>query len=550
MASRTISKVITFSLAITFCLSALPVRALAASAVVNEQVIKFYLEPALVPDMNFAKTVLPKYVADMNTILAKNTDRRLVFNPESGIILTSTKPQTDSASQPLPTEGFEIWAYAVQTSNVISYGGYAGMDRSGAGVLAGLKWTRLYDPDNLTATQVTDYTTQLDHMLHELAHVFGAGIGEYYNLNSITDSTGLEPLLNIRLTNPADSFWNDKPDFMVDPLLRFMSLSTRTDYLATVQYSNLTAAVINGSYRNGMPNFDHYTIQVLDQSGAPVVDANVKVWDVNGGSLNMSELLFDGFSDQNGLVNLPWGGISTTHTASNFLRLIKAYKDGTSIVQPRYFSIFDADSAMLVSQQSAITVTLVPPLPTVTTFLSAGKNDGWVLESAQGSQVGGPLNAKSSTFTLGDDAMNRQYRSILSFNTAALPENAVITKVTLKILKQSMNSADPFTTHGNLQVDMVRGSFGTKPALQKIDFQATATQSNIGAFTIQTEDGWFSFELNNQAYASINTLGVSQLRLQFEQTSNGDGIADAIKFYSGGAAANARPVLLVEYYIP
>ena len=131
MASKSISKIITFSLAITFCLSALPVRVLADSSVVHEQVIKFYLDPALVTDMNFAKAVLPKYVADMNVVLAKNTNRRLAFDPESGILLTATKPQTDSASLPLPTEGFEIWAYAVQTTNTISYGGYAGMDRSG-----------------------------------------------------------------------------------------------------------------------------------------------------------------------------------------------------------------------------------------------------------------------------------------------------------------------------------------------------------------------------------------------------------------------------------
>src|SRR6185503_13107869 len=186
MALKFTSKIILFSLALAICISSLSVKpAFADSSVVQEQVLKFYLDPALVPDLNFAKAVLPKYVADMNAILSKNTSRRLVFDPETGIVLTSTKPQTDSATLPLPTQGFEIWAYAVKTSNTMSYGGYAGMDKSGAGVLAGLKWTRLYDPDTLTAGAVADYTIQLDHMLHELAHVFGAGIGEYYSLMSI-----------------------------------------------------------------------------------------------------------------------------------------------------------------------------------------------------------------------------------------------------------------------------------------------------------------------------------------------------------------------------
>src|SRR6185436_14171423 len=149
-------------------------------------------------------------------------------------------------------------------------------------------------------------TIQLDHMLHELAHVFGAGIGEYYSLMSINDTTGLEPLLNIRLSDPADSYWSDKSDFLNDPLLRYQPASTRIEYLASVQYSRLTATIISGSYRNGMPSFDHYTIRVLDQNGTPVPDANVKVWNVKGGSSGQSELLFNGFSDPNGNVVLPW----------------------------------------------------------------------------------------------------------------------------------------------------------------------------------------------------------------------------------------------------
>lgn len=425
------------------------------------------------------------------------------------------------------------------------------MDKSGAGVLAGLKWTRLYDPDVLAAGAVADYTIQLDHMLHELAHVYGAGIGEYYNLMSINDTTGLEPLLNIRFSDPADSYWSDKSDFMNDPLLRFTPASTRTEYLASVQYSRLTAAIISGSYRNGMPSFDHYTIQVLDQEGTPVPNANVKVWNVKGSFSNPSELLFDGLSDQNGNVVLPWGGIGPTHSAMNFLRLIKAYKDGRSIVQPRYFSIFDADSARLVSQQGEMTLTLKPEAPRVETFTSVGNKDGWVLESAANSQKGNALNVKASTFLLGNDAANRQYRSILSFNTAALPDNAVITKVTIKILKQSVAGSDPFTAQGNLQVHIRRGFFSTKAALQGTDFQANSSQSGVGIFDAQSVDNWYSAELDSQADAFINLTGDSQFRLQFELANDSNGNADYAKFFSGNAAdVTKRPQLIIEYYIP
>lgn len=540
-----------FFLLFSICLSTLPVQVLAESATTHEQVIKFYLDPALVPDLNFARTVLPRYVEDMNLVLSKNTNRRLVFDPETGIILTSVKPHSDSAKPPLPTEDFEIWAHVTYTSNAVSYGGYAGMDRSGAGVLAGLKWTRLYDPDNLETGLVTDYTIQLDHMLHELAHVFGAGIGEYYSLTSITDTTAISPLLDIRLSDPGDSYWSDKPDFMADPLLRFTNASSRADYLARVQYSTLTAAVINGPYRNGIPSLEYYTIQVLDDNGNPVSGANVKVWNVRGYAPYQSELLFDTFSDENGEVSLPWGGSGSAHTAANFLRLIKVYKDGRSIVKPRYLSIFEMDSAMLVSQVSSVTLTLSPGLPEVATFASAGKHDGWILESSQNSQKGASLNYESGSFLLGDDVSNRQYRSILSFNTEPLPDNAIITKVSIKILKQGSTGVDPFTTHGGLQVHVRQGYFSTKASLQRADFQAASSQSEVASLTAPPADNWYEFELDAQTYLFINLTGNSQLRLQFDLGDDSDRKADFIKFFSGNATdPTKRPQLIIEYYLP
>jgi hypothetical protein len=300
-----------------------------------------------------------------------------------------------------------------------------------------------------------------------------------------------------------------------------------------------------------MPTFDHYTIRVLDQNGMPVPDANVKVWNVKGSSANLSELLFDGLSDENGNVVLPWGGTGPTHSAMNFLRLIKAYRDGRSIAQPRYFSIFDVDSAMLVSQVGEISVTLQPEAPNVETFASVGTKDGWVLESAANSQKGNALNVKATTLLLGNDAANRQYRSILSFNTASLPDDAVITKVTIKILKQSVAGIDPFTAQGNLQVHLRRGFFSTKAALQGADFQANSSQSSAGIFDPQSVDNWYSAELDSQAGAFINLTGDSQFRLQFELANDGNGNADYAKFFSGNVAdVTKRPQLIIEYYIP
>ena len=332
---------------------------------IKEMVFKFYFDPALVPNMDFAKAVLPKYIEDMNSVLAKNTNRRLVFNPETDIILTVTQPHSNQAVPPMPVEDFEIWAYAVPSTYSVSYGGYAGIDDSGAGVLAGLKWTKIYDPGQVvTLVELTDYWTQINNMLHELAHVFGAGIGEYYKLSSIKDTTGISPLLDINVLDPDDLYWADKPDFMADPLLRnavrtegLEWLSTREALLAFVQYSNLTATIMNGDYRNGtsMIDLQHVTVRAVTGDGAPIADANVKIWSVVGDASYQTQLLVDGFTDSNGQVSFAWGGSAMPHNSYDFLRLIKVYKDGY-IASAKYISIFDADIVRLIDENDLMNI--------------------------------------------------------------------------------------------------------------------------------------------------------------------------------------------------
>jgi hypothetical protein len=375
MAPKVLFKVKFLVLVLALCATAIPTPAWAASPAqangqdqpaIKEQAIKFYLDPALVPDVDFAKEVLAKYVDDMNFILQKNTNRRLVFDPESSIILTGTQPHSDSARPPLPVEGFEIWAYAVHTDYSTSYGGYAGLDVSGAGVLAGLKWTRLYDPDQLTKGQVADYWTQINNMLHELAHVFGAGYGEYYGLLSVQDTTTVAPALNINIYDQNDSFWSDKADFKTDPLLWnpakvdiLGQILTREKLRNFVQYSRLTAAVISGNYRNSAPLVDlsQIGIKVVDENGLPLASANVKVWSVAGGYPYQAQLMVDGLTDSAGELKFAWGGSDNPHNNYDFLRLIKVFKSGYE-ASAKYVSIYDADIARLVDESSTFNANL------------------------------------------------------------------------------------------------------------------------------------------------------------------------------------------------
>jgi hypothetical protein len=186
------------------------------------------------------------------------------------------------------------------------------------------------------------------------------------------------------------------------------------------------------------------------------------------------------------------------------------------------------------------------------TFKSVATSDGWVLESAEASNKGGTMNATATTFSLGDDAADRQFRSILSFNTSSLPDNAVITKATLKIKKQGQVGTSPFTTHLGLKVDIRKTYFGSAAALATGDFQAFANKNAAATFFKTPASGsWYSAVLGTAAYPYVNRAGTTQFRLRFARDDNDDRSADYLRFYSGNVgAASYRPVLVVEYYVP
>ena len=182
-------------------------------------------------------------------------------------------------------------------------------------------------------------------------------------------------------------------------------------------------------------------------------------------------------------------------------------------------------------------------------FQSTAGSDGWVLESAETSNKGGAMKANGAGFNLGDDASNRQYRAILSFDTA-LPSGAVISSVTLQIKKAGQGGNSPFTVLGNLVADIKTGYFGTKSSLQLGDFQATPTVKNVLMVPNAKADGWYTGVLNPAYFGYVNIYGSTQFRLRFSKDDNNNRVADYLKYYSGNAAAWNRPVLTITYYMP
>jgi len=189
------------------------------------------------------------------------------------------------------------------------------------------------------------------------------------------------------------------------------------------------------------------------------------------------------------------------------------------------------------------------------TYRSNGKNDGWVLESSEDSEQGGFKDSVNTTFVLGDDAHNKQFRSILHFPTFYIPDNAVITRALLMIKAEALAGTDPFTTHGNILVDIRSGAFGfigpfPYRGLQVSDFQSPSHRDAVGMIENNQFNGWYWAWLDGSAFEYINLNGITQIRLRFQIADNDDLGNDYIRFFSGDYDDLAlRPRLVIEYYV-
>lgn len=198
-------------------------------------------------------------------------------------------------------------------------------------------------------------------------------------------------------------------------------------------------------------------------------------------------------------------------------------------------------------------VTVKKYAPSKIIFNSDNKQDGWILESNEESKQGGSLNTNNLTFNIGDDASNKQFRGILSFNTGAiLPDNAVITSAKLKVTKSKVvGDIDPGSLFKGFMVEVNKGFFGQSINLEISDFQSAADVI-VGPLNITPNINTYTIDISS-AKDFINTFsdssGVTQIRLRFKLDDNNDKVANYLKFFSGEDPTNP-PQLVIKYYIP
>jgi hypothetical protein len=94
------------------------------------------------------------------------------------------------------------------------------------------------------------------------------------------------------------------------------------------------------------------------------------------------------------------------------------------------------------------------------------------------------------------------------------------------------------------------GPFSGDPALQKGDFKSPASKNGALTFTKNKVNNWYAQSLNAADFVFINLDGPTQFRLRFKKDDNNDFGADFLKIYSGNAAEQNRPQLIVEYTVP
>lgn len=237
-------------------------------------------------------------------------------------------------------------------------------------------------------------------------------------------------------------------------------------------------------------------------------------------------------------------GASTTNSFTN-----SGLTNGTT-----YFYVVSAvNTAGESANSNQTSATPSAPAGTTVTLTSIATEDGRVLESSETSSSGGSTNSADATveaLRTGDDASDRQFKSVLSFDTSGIPDGATIVSATLRLRRGSLTGGNPFSTHGNLFVDIKGGNgFSGSVTLQTGDFQVAPDAAQVATMSAANANGDVSSGvLNANGRGFINKTGRTQFRVYFSLDDNDNATADYIGWFSGNDATAAnRPTLEVTY---
>jgi hypothetical protein len=172
------------------------------------------------------------------------------------------------------------------------------------------------------------------------------------------------------------------------------------------------------------------------------------------------------------------------------------------------------------------------PIP-VEFATETNENDGDILQDGFGSPF--PMGG----YRVGDNQFKRPWKSILSFDTSELPDDAVVTSARVRVLQVSAGGNT--SSLGPLYADVATGSIGA-PVLEQSDLTNPATVS-AAATLIDVGGNVWEGELNGAGVAAVNRTGLTQIRLRFSLLNDNDGVAD----YRDFEGTTTVPILEVAY---
>ncbi len=230
--------------------------------------------------------------------------------------------------------------------------------------------------------------------------------------------------------------------------------------------------------------------------------------------------------------------------------------NGLDVVGSQAIATFTDNRSEIHESGDSVDVYAAAPLGIgswrVATFTSIAAHDGYLLESSEISSVAGSLAAGDSgaqALRAGDDALDRQWRSILSFDTSSIPDFAPIIAASVQLATGSVVGG-PTLSLSTLYVDQRSGFFGSSSGLELEDFSAPQTVLNaaplyrVGSSTLS----WRTGKLGSAGLSAINRTGLTQFRLRYFRDDDDNLTPDFLGFFSGDATtAVSRPRLVVVY---
>jgi len=226
--------------------------------------------------------------------------------------------------------------------------------------------------------------------------------------------------------------------------------------------------------------------------------------------------------------------------------------EGTDLDRSDQVDSFDLDH---FTQYWLERISIAPPAEAWNNFRSIGSEDGRVWDGGDAGSWRAGVDSDDYTIhalRVGDYyTFNESFRTILSFDTSFIPDDARIISTTLELTRTTVNGQNPFDWAGDCLIDIASPYFGSEPNLVVEDWDAGAGAVAVASFLEDPGEysSMVSTKFDIEGRMNINKYGTTQLRVYFTIPTNGDNISDEMRFYSGDwrYEESVRPKLTVRY---